>query len=32
MGKVIGSIEEKKAAGEAIFPEEYLQGDVSEIE
>lgn len=31
-GKVIASIEEKRAAGEAIFPEAYLQGDVSEIE
>lgn len=30
--KVIASIEEKREAGEAIFPEEYLQGDVSEIE
>lgn len=31
-GKVIASIEEKREAGESIFPEEYLQGDVSEIE
>ncbi len=31
-GKVIASIEEKRAGGEAIYPEEYLQGDVSEIE
>lgn len=31
-GKVIASIEEKRAAGEVIYPEAYLQGDVSEIE
>ncbi|MDQ8183222.1 M48 family metallopeptidase [Pelagicoccus sp. SDUM812005] len=31
-GKVIASIEAKREAEEPIFPEEYLQGDVSEIE
>lgn len=31
-GKVIASIAEKQAAGEVIFPEAYLQGDVSELE
>lgn len=30
--KVVASIREKIEAEEAIFPEEYLQGDVSEIE
>lgn len=32
MEKVIMRIEEKRAAGEDIYPEEYLGGDVSEIE
>ena len=32
MRSVIASIEAKIAAGEPIFPEEYLQGDVSELE
>lgn len=31
-GKVVASIAEKEANGEPIFPEAYLQGDVSEIE
>ncbi|MDQ8187960.1 M48 family metallopeptidase [Pelagicoccus sp. SDUM812002] len=31
-GKVIAAIEAKREAGEAIYPEAYLQGDVSEIE
>ena len=30
--KVIASIEAKQEAGAPVFPEEYLQGDVSEIE
>lgn len=32
MRQVIASIQAKLAAGEPVFPEEYLQGDVSEIE
>lgn len=32
MRQVIASIRAKQAAGEPIFPEEYLQGDVSELE
>lgn len=32
MRSVIASIEAKQAAGEPVFPEEYLQGDVSELE
>lgn len=32
MGKAIAAIEEKRAAGETLFPEEYLSGDVSDIE
>jgi len=32
MRSVILAIEAKRAAGEPVFPEEYLQGDVSELE